>query len=169
MPMYNLLYYSKNFKKTTGSFWNSYLDIPNSDYVGNNERTRVFYPISDSKSFNYKIKLVDTLPDGEDDLEDIKIVVPLKNLSNFMFNLDFLMINSEIELILKWSKDCVLTEKTEREQKSRIPPQDGNVEVPALPAANVPSDLKFNIADCKLYVPIVTLQTEYQNRLYKIN
>ena len=32
------------------------------------------------------IKLVGTLPDGEDDLEDIKIVMPLKNLSNFMFN-----------------------------------------------------------------------------------
>ena len=26
MPMYNLLYYSKNFRKTTGSFWNYYPD-----------------------------------------------------------------------------------------------------------------------------------------------
>ena len=33
-------------------------------------------------------------------LEDVKVVVPLKNLSNFMFNLDFLMISSEIDLIL---------------------------------------------------------------------
>ena len=118
MPMYNLLYYSKNFRKTTGSFWNYYPDFPSSEYVGNNEITRVFYPISNSKSFDYKTKLVGTLPDGEDDLEDIKIVVPLKNLSNFVFNLDFLMINSEIELILKWSEDCVLTEKATREFKA---------------------------------------------------
>ena len=91
--------------------------MPNTDKLGNNERTRIFYPIGNSKSFDYKTKLVSTLPDGEDDLEDIKIVVLLKNLRNFMFNLDFLMINSEIELILKWSENCVLTENATRERK----------------------------------------------------
>ena len=30
-PMYNLLYYSKNFRKTTGSFWNYYPDKPKLD------------------------------------------------------------------------------------------------------------------------------------------
>ena len=55
-----------------------------------------------SESFNYKKKLVGTLPAGNNsELEDIKIVVPLKNLRNFMLSLDFLLINSEIELILK--------------------------------------------------------------------
>ena len=78
MSMYNLLHYSKNFLKTTGSFWNYYPYKPNFVYVGNNERTRVFYPISGSESFDYKTKLVGKLPDGEDDLEDVKIVVPLK-------------------------------------------------------------------------------------------
>ena len=39
--------------------------------------------------------------DIERELEDIKIVVPLTNISNFMSNLEFLLINSEIELILK--------------------------------------------------------------------
>ena len=29
IPMYNLLEYSKNYKKTTGSFWNYYRDEPN--------------------------------------------------------------------------------------------------------------------------------------------
>ena len=101
MSMYNLLYYSKNIRKTTRSFWNYYPDMPNSEYVDGNERTKIFYPISNSKIFDYKTKLVGTLPDGEDELEDVKIVVPLKNLSNFMFNLDVLMIISEIELILK--------------------------------------------------------------------
>ena len=66
MPMYNLLHYSKNFRKTTGSFSNYYPDIPGSEYAGNNEIT-ILYPISSnySKSFNHKTKLVGTLPDGE--------------------------------------------------------------------------------------------------------
>ena len=32
-PMYNLLCYSKNFKKTAGSFWNYYPDKPNSGCI----------------------------------------------------------------------------------------------------------------------------------------
>ena len=31
MPLYNLLEYSKNYRKTTGSLWNYYRDKPNSD------------------------------------------------------------------------------------------------------------------------------------------
>ena len=58
-PMYNLLYYSKSIRKTTGSFWNYYPDMPNSGYNdANNVRTKIFYPIKDSKNFNYKTKLV---------------------------------------------------------------------------------------------------------------
>ena len=30
IPMYNLLAYSKNYRKTTGSIWNYYKDEPNS-------------------------------------------------------------------------------------------------------------------------------------------
>ena len=51
MPMYNLLEYSKNYSKTTGSFWNHYRDEPNS---GANNNTN--YPIKDSKSFDHKTK-----------------------------------------------------------------------------------------------------------------
>ena len=36
MPMYNLLEYSKNYRKTAGSLWNYYRDEPNSD-AGDNE------------------------------------------------------------------------------------------------------------------------------------
>ena len=85
--------------------------MPKSGHDNNAKlRQRIIYPIKDSESFNYKTKLVDNVPgvadpadedDIERELEDIKIVVPLKNISSFMFNLDFLLINSEIELILK--------------------------------------------------------------------
>ena len=107
MPVYNLLYFSKNFKKTSGSFWNYYPDIPNSSYLGNNEREGVFYSTRNSESFDYKTKLVgQLLPDGNNaELENVKIIVTLKNLSNLIFNLDFLMNNTDIEFILKWSQN----------------------------------------------------------------
>ena len=44
MPMFNLLYSSKNFRKRTGSFWNYYPDIPKSGY-NNENRDRIFYSI----------------------------------------------------------------------------------------------------------------------------
>ena len=102
--------------------------------------------------------------DIERELEDIKIVVPSKNISNFMFNLDFLLINSEIKLILNWPEDCVLTEKAAREFRAA---EDCPPALDEVAAINKPKDLKFSVTDCKLYVPVVTLQTEYQNQLYK--
>ena len=106
MTMFNLLYCSKNL--TTRSFWNYYPDMPSSGYDDeDNERERIFYSIKNSESFDYNTKLIKTLPgvdDGNNDVtresENIKIIVPLKNLSNFIFSLDFLMINTETELIL---------------------------------------------------------------------
>ena len=172
--MYNLLYYSKNFRKTTEFFLNCYPDMPKSGHDNNaNLRQRIIYPIKDSESFNYKTKLIGNVPgvadpaDGDDierELEDIKIVVPLKNISNFMFNLDFLLINSETELILKWTEDCVLTEKATREE---FPAGDDPAAELAVNSINRTKDLKFSVTECKLYVPAVTLQTEYQNQLYK--
>ena len=102
--------------------------------------------------------------DIDRELKYLKIVVPLKNISNLLFNLDFLLINSEIELILKWTEDCVLTEKATREE---LPAGDDPAAEPAVNAINRPKDLKFSVTDCKLYVPVVTLLTEYQNQLYK--
>ena len=57
-----------------------------------------------------------------------------------------------------------MTEKATREAKDAVacaPALD------AAPAVNAPSNLKFNITDCKLYVPVVTLQTKYENALYQ--
>ena len=81
-----------------------------------------------------------------------------------MFCLDFSLINSEIELVLKWTEDCVLTEKVTREFRAA---EDGPPALDEVAAINRPKDLKFSVTDCKLYVPVVTLQTEYQIQLYK--
>ena len=126
----------------------------------------MFYPIKNSESFKYKNKVIGNLPvDNNAELRDIKIIVSLKNMSNFIFNLDFLMINTEIELILKWSQNCVLTEMVTRKRRSEIPAQGGNARVPAVVEINRPPDLTFNITDSKLYVPVVTLQGKYENKL----
>ena len=147
--------------------------MPKSGHDNNaNLRQRIIYPIKHSENCNYKTKLVSNVPgvadpandnDIDRELEDIKIVVPLKSISNFMFNLDFLLINSEIELILKWTEDCVLTEKATRKFMAA---EDGPPALDKVPAINRPKDLKFSVINCKLYVPVVTLQTEYQNQLY---
>ena len=88
MPMYNLLYYSKNYRKTTGSLLNYYRDEPNFGYNNDkNERTRMFYPIKNSESLNYKRRITGQLPANEDDLERIKIVVPLKIFKQVFYEL----------------------------------------------------------------------------------
>ena len=45
----------------------------------------------------------------------LSIVVPLNHLSNFWRHLDMPLINFEVELILTWSKNCVLIDKLTKE------------------------------------------------------
>ena len=73
------------------------------------------------------------------------------------------MINIGIELILKWTRDCVLTGKATREE---IAEDDDPVAEPKVDAINRPKDLKYSITDCKLYISVVTLQEKYKNKLY---
>ena len=54
MPMYNLLEYSKNYRKTAGSLWNYYRDKPNAG-VNNG----ITYSIMVSKSFDYKSNFIE--------------------------------------------------------------------------------------------------------------
>ena len=56
---------------------------------------------------------------------------------------------------------------TERAHRDAIAEGDDPATEPAVNAINTPSDLKFNITGCKLYVPVVTLQAEYEKKLYK--
>ena len=131
MPMYNLLEYSKNYRKTTGSLWNYYRDQP-SDPLSTN-----------SESFKYKTSIVGKTPQDNDSLTNVEVVIPLKYLSNFWRNLDNPLINCKVEIILTSSKICVLADMT--------------VDAGADPAIVAPSGATFNKTDTKLYVPVVTL------------
>ena len=107
MPMYNLLEYSKNYKKTTGSLWNYYRDEPNSSTDNNN----VTHSILNSKSFDCKTNFIGSRTNNNLIKNIIKIVSPLKHLNNFWRSLNMSFINCEAELILTWSKNCVLIDK----------------------------------------------------------
>ena len=57
MPVYKLLEYSKNYRKTTGSFWNYYRDQPNNPHLNDDDPPTVDYnadPITNSEFFKYK-------------------------------------------------------------------------------------------------------------------
>ena len=63
----------------------------------------------------------------------------------------------EIDLILTWSENQVITCKATRDAD---PDAD-----PVLAAVNNPTNSKFEIKDAKLYVPVVTLPTQDDNKL----
>ena len=69
MPMYNLIEYSDNYSKTSGSLWQYYKDEPNDN-------------IADSESFNSKVKITGKTPD-DGNTKNVEMTVPLKYLSNF--------------------------------------------------------------------------------------
>ena len=96
MPMYNLLEYNKN-RKTIGSLWNYYRDEPNSSVGANN----ITHSILNSESFDYKVHfMTNSVTNNNLTKNNVKVVVPLKYLSNFWRSLNIPLINSEVELIL---------------------------------------------------------------------
>ena len=148
IPMYNLLEYSKNYRKTTGSLWNYYRDEPSNPLSSNSE------------SFKYKTSITGNtynIGAGEEGYDankvgknETEVVIPLKHLSNFWRTLNIPLINCEIELILTWSKNCALADMT-------LGSGGNNNDLAAIVA---PAGLEFQITDTKLYVPVVTLSTE---------
>ena len=150
MPMYNLHEYSKNYEKTSGSLFNYYRYEPSEITIGAGNNT-INISIRNSKSFDYKTEITGSLDAGEDEKEDVTIAIPLKYLGNFWRTLDIPLINCEITLVLSWYKECVLVGRARRD--------------PPAAAINSPTDTKFEITDCKLYVPIVTLSAENDNKL----
>ena len=125
MPMYNLIDYSDNCSKTFGSLWQHYKDDPNDN-------------LANSKSFKPKVKITGKTPNNGN-TKDVEIIVPLKYLSNFWRILEMPLINCEVNLILAWSKDCVII--------------------------NTTGEVKFAITETKLYVPVVTLSTKDNEEL----
>ena len=129
MPMYNLIEYSDNYQDSSATLYQYKRDEPPeanaiADLTADN-----------SSSFKYKISLLGN-PVVANNIarRSVKVVVPLKYLSNFIRLLEMPFINCKIKLNLTWKKECVLST------------DDGNA--------------VFIINDTKLYVPVVTLSKE---------
>ena len=139
MPMYNLIEYSDNYAKTTGSLWQYCKDIPALDV---NDESVVFNVNNVTDSFNFKAKMTgETENNGT---KDVEIMVPLKYLSNFWRTLEMPLINCEVNLIFTWSSTCVLVATGVQNQNAT-----------------------FAITDTKLYVPVVTLSTQENIKFYQ--
>ena len=98
MAMYNLIDYSDNCSKKSGSLWQYYNDDPNDN-------------MTDSESFKYKVKIIGKLPDYRN-MKNLEIILLLKYLSNFCRTLEMPLISCEVNLEQTWSRDCVITNST---------------------------------------------------------
>ena len=123
--MYNLIEYSDNYSKNSGKSWQFYKDDLNDN-------------LANSESFKSKVKITEKTPNNGN-TKDVEIIVTLKYLSNFWRTLEMPLINCDVNLILTWSKDCVITNST--------------------------GEGKFAITEIKLYVPVVTLSTKDNEKL----
>ena len=171
MPMYNLLEFSKNYRKTTGSSYNYYRDELDddadlNDFANNN--------VVSSSAFQYKCKLLGNTPDlsstnnlpvaggaspanpnydpNRSGRKEVILVVPLKYLGNFWRALNMPLINCEVSLELKWDKNCVIISR-----QINLNLDGGNTAGP--------TGATFPVNNCKLYVPAVTLSKDDEIKL----
>ena len=95
---------------------------------------------NNAPSFKYKSNIIDNT-ENIGTKNGVKIAVPLKYLSNFLRSLEMPLINFKVEISSKWIENCMLT------------------------SANTAT---FKIADAKLYIPVVTLSSEDNEKLSKL-
>ena len=140
---------------TSGSLLNYHGDETNDDENENNDdgkKANNNKKIT-SKCFEYKAKLIQSMPNNNNILE-AEVVVPSKDLSNFWRSLDLSLINCEIELDLSCLKGCIISEIS---VIPRIPGNpDTNPPVQEVAVIHKTSGT-FQINNAKLYFPLVTL------------
>ena len=159
MSMYNLLEYSKNYRKTLGLLYNYYRDELSDDADDNNFDN---IKLVNSNTFKYKNKIIGNKYDvdagaqgydvNKNGTEEVELAIPLKYFGNFWRALNIPLISCEVSLELKWDKNCVITSLEQRDIGG------GNRD-------NAPTGATLDINDCKLYVPAVTLSKDDEIKL----
>ena len=133
MSMYNLIEYSDNYQDSSATLHQYKRDeLPEADAVAD-------LTANNSDCLKYKIKLLGNVTEVAGDAAgvrrlNVKVVVPLKYLSNFFRSLEMPLINCNIKLNLTWKKECVLSTGA--------------------------GEAVFIINDTKFYVLVVTLSKE---------
>ena len=104
MPMYNLIEYSDNYQDSSATLYQYKRDEPPKANTINDLTTDT------SSSFKYKVSLLGN-PVVANNIAriNVKVVVPLKYLSNFFRSLEMPLINCKIKLNLTWKKECILS------------------------------------------------------------
>ena len=137
--MYNLIEYSDNYSKTSGSLWEYCKEILAVNDAGN---TVNFNGANATDSFDFKTKITGQTDDDER-IDNVEIMVSLKYLRNFWRTLEMPLINCEVELILVLSTNCVIIYT------------DVHNQVPT-----------FTITETNFYVPVLTLSTQIMQNYY---
>ena len=160
IPMYNLLEYSKNYRKTIGSLYNYYRGELSDDADDNNFDN---IKVVKSNTFKYKNKIIGNTYDvdagvqgydvNKNGTQEVELAISLKYLGNFWRALNIPLISCEVSLELKWDKNCVITSLEQRDIGG------GNRD-------NAPTGATLDINDCKLYVPTVTLSKDDEIKLF---
>ena len=159
MSMYNLLEYSKSYRKTIGPLYNYYRDELSDDADDNN-----FDNIKEvnSNTFKYKNKIISNTynvnagaqgyDENKNGTQEVELAILLKYLDKFWRALNIPLISCEVSLELKWDTNCVITSLEQRDIGG------GNRD-------NFPTGTTLAINDCKLYVPEVTLSKDDEIKL----
>ena len=156
MSIYNILEYSDNYADTTGSLYQYKRSEQNRG--GNNAVANL--TLNKSSSFKYQSGLIqkqlttensETVATNIDPninvthklWKNIKIVVPLKDISNFFRNLEMPLTNTKLYAELDWTRYSVLS--------------------------TINQNSIFQITKCEIYIPVVTLNTENNNKLSRLS
>ena len=159
MSMYNLLEYSKNYRKTIGSLYNYYRDKLSDDADNNNFDN---IKVVNSNTFKYKNKIIGNTYNvnagaqgydvNKNGTQEVELAISLKYLGSSWRALNIPLISCEVSLELKWDKNCVITSLEQRDIGG------GNRD-------NAPKGATLAINDYKLYVPEVTLSKDDEIKL----
>ena len=129
MPMYNLIEYSDNHQDSSATLYQYKRDEPPEDDAVAD------LTADNSSSSKYKINLLgNPVVANNVARRNVKVVVPLKYLSNFFRSLEMPLINCKIKLNLTWKKESTLSTDV--------------------------GEAVFIINDTKLHVPVVILSKE---------
>ena len=109
--MYNLIEYSDNYSKTSGSLSQYYRN----ESALNNATLLDNFP---RNSALLKFKQKTTGSRKNDGTKAVQVIVLLNYLSNFWRSLEIQLTNCEINLILTWSTSCVLSNAAPNQEKT---------------------------------------------------
>ena len=148
MNLYNIIDYSDNYVDTTGSLYHH--KRPNQT---KNDDSTVTNIANNSTSFEYQWGLIKKqatstnvaqnvdayVANAHKAWKNVKVAVPLKYISNFFRALELPLINTKLCVELNWTKHSMIS--------------------------NVNTATTFQIPKTELHVPVVTLNTENNNKL----